>query len=145
MIKNILFGGAIIESTSAHIGLAILRVFTGLSMAFAHGLGKVPPSEGFIEGTGKMGFPLPELFAWLAGLAEFGGGLLLALGLMTRPAAFFMGSTMLVAAFIRHGDDPFSSQEKALLFLFIAVAFVCIGAGKYGIDTWIRPRGRNSY
>lgn len=145
MIKDILLGGARIESASAHIGLTILRVYTGLSMAFAHGLGKMPPSDGFIEGTGAMGFPLPAVFAWLAGLSEFGGGLLLALGLMTRPAAFFMGSTMFVAAFIRHGDDPFSSQEKALLFFFIAVTFIFVGAGKYGVDAWIRARGRNSY
>lgn len=140
MIKNLLFGSALIESTSAHIGLVILRVYTGLSMALAHGLGKIPPSEGFIEGTSAMGFPLPVVFAWLAGLSEFGGGLLLALGLMTRPAAFFMGSTMLVAAFVRHGADPFARQEKALMFLAIAVAFVCIGAGKYGIDAWVRAR-----
>ncbi|MFT5088910.1 MAG: putative oxidoreductase [Planctomycetota bacterium] len=140
MIKNLLFGSALIESTSAHIGLAILRIYTGLSMALAHGLGKIPPSEGFIEGTGAMGFPLPAVFAWLAGLSEFAGGLLLALGLMTRPAAFFMGSTMFVAAFVRHGADPFARQEKALIFLAIAVTFVCIGAGKYGIDAWVRAR-----
>ncbi len=145
MIKDFLFGTALIESTSAHIGLAVLRVYTGLSMALAHGLGKMPPSDGFIEGTGAMGFPLPAAFAWLAGFSEFGGGLLLALGLMTRPAAFFMGSTMIVAAFIRHGADPFASKEKALLFLFIAVAFACIGAGKYSVDAWVRARGHNSY
>jgi len=143
MIKNILFGSSLIESTSAHIGLAILRIYTGLSMAFAHGFGKIPPSEGFIEGTGAMGFPLPAAFAWLAGLSEFAGGLLLALGLMTRPAAFFMGSTMLVAAFVRHGADPFARQEKALLFLFIAIAFACIGAGKYGVDAWVQARSRS--
>jgi putative oxidoreductase len=69
-----------------------------------------------------MGFPLPAVFAWLAGLSEFAGGLLLALWLMTRPAA------------------PFAHQEKALIFLAIVVTFVCIGAGKYGIDAWVRAR-----
>jgi putative oxidoreductase len=71
MIKSLVFGGAVIESALANVGLTILRVFTGLSMAFAHGLGKIPPSERFVEGTANMGFPMPEFFAWAAGLSEF--------------------------------------------------------------------------
>jgi len=47
---------------------------------------------------------------------------------------------MFVAAFIRHGADPFSGKEKALLFFFISLAFLLIGAGKYGVDTWLRSR-----
>lgn len=141
-IKEILWGGAVIESVTANIGLTILRVFSGLSMAFGHGLGKVPPSERFINATGEMGFPMPEFFAWSAAGAEFGGGLLLALGLLTRPATFFLGITMIVAGFIRHAADPFGQKEKALLFLAIAVAFLLIGAGKYSIDAWIRSRSQ---
>jgi putative oxidoreductase len=140
MIKQVVFGGAVIESTLANVGLTILRVFTGLSMAFAHGLGKVPPSERFVEGTANMGFPLPEFFAWAAGLSEFGGGLFFALGLFTRPSAFLLCCTMFVAGFIRHAADPFGGKEKALLFLAISLAFLLIGAGKYGVDTWVRSR-----
>lgn len=140
MLKKLLIGGAAIESASANAGLAVLRVFTGLSMALAHGLGKVPPSAGFVEATANMGFPLPALFAWTAGLSEFAGGLLVALGLGTRPAAFFVGCTMAVAAFVRHAGDPFASQEKALLFLAIAVAFALAGGGKYSLDGWLRAR-----
>jgi len=140
MVKQLVFGGAVIESTLANVGLTILRVFTGLSMAFAHGLGKVPPSERFVEGTANMGFPMPEFFAWGAGLSEFGGGLFLALGLFTRPSAFFLCCTMFVAGFIRHAADPFGGKEKALLFLAISLAFLLIGAGKYGVDAWVRSR-----
>jgi putative oxidoreductase len=43
-----------------------------------------------------MGLPAPELFSWLAGLTEFGGGLLLTLGSLTRPTALFIAATMLV-------------------------------------------------
>ena len=42
MTKRFLFGGAFIESIPANVGLAILRVFVGLSMALGHGLGKLP-------------------------------------------------------------------------------------------------------
>jgi putative oxidoreductase len=140
MMKKLLVGGEMIDSTLANIGLLVLRVFMGLSMALAHGLGKVPPSERFIEGTATLGFPLPEFFAWAAGFSECFGGLFLAVGLFTRPSAFFLCSTMFVAAFIRHGADPFSGKEKALLFFFISLAFLLIGAGKYGVDTWLRSR-----
>jgi putative oxidoreductase len=140
MIKSLVFGGAVIESALANVGLTILRVFTGLSMAFAHGLGKIPPSERFVEGTANMGFPMPEFFAWAAGLSEFGGGVCLALGLFTRPSAFFLCCTMFVAGFIRHAADPFGGKEKALLFLAISLAFLLIGAGKYGVDAWVRSR-----
>lgn len=136
-----LFGGAEINAVAANAGLLILRLFTGLAMAFAHGLHKIPPSQRFVESVGKLGFPIPELFAWAAGCAEFFGGLLLATGLMTRPASFFIAVTMFVAAFMRHAADPFTGKEKALLFGVVAVAFLLIGSGKYGIDALIRRRG----
>jgi putative oxidoreductase len=110
-------------------------------MAFGHGAGKIPPSDGFAEGIADMGFPAPQLFAWAAGLSEFGGGILLALGLMTRPASFFLGITLFVAAFIRHAADPFMRKEKALLFLALAAFFVLVGAGRYSLDRIIRPAG----
>lgn len=140
MIKRLLFGGAVIESIRANVGLAILRVFVGLSMALGHGLGKIPPSERFVAITGDLGFPVPEFFAWMAALSEFGGGLLLALGLLTRPGAFFIWFTMLVAAFFQHAADPFSTKEMAFLYLVITGMFVVIGSGKYGVDPLIRSR-----
>lgn len=115
-------------------GLLILRVFAGFSMAFAHGLGKLPVSAKFIGGVENLGLPAPELFAWAAALSEFLGGILVAMGLLTRPSALFLTITMLVAAFGTHLADPFGRKEKALLF---AVAFVFVmlqGGGKYSLD-----------
>ena len=57
MYKELLFGGAEIDSDKANLGLAILRVIAGLSMAFGHGIGKIPPSDGLVAGTAKLGFP----------------------------------------------------------------------------------------
>ncbi len=143
MIKRFLFGGAVIESIPANVGVAILRVFVGLSMALGHGLGKIPPSERFVTITGDLGFPVPEFFAWVAAFSEFGGGLLLALGLLTRPGAFFIWFTMLVAVFLQHAADPFSTKEMAFLYLVITGMFVVVGSGKYGVDTLIRSRDSN--
>lgn len=139
-VKNVLIGGEIIDSHLTNIGLLLLRLFTGLALAFAHGMGKVPPSEGFVEGVAKLGFPMPGFFAWAAGTSELFGGILLAAGLFTRPSAFFILMTMLVAGFLRHGDDPFRTMEKALLFACVALLFVLAGAGKYGVDAILRKR-----
>ena len=100
------------------IGLLVLRLGAGLFMAFGHGFGKIPPSDGFIGGVEKLGLPMPIFFAWMAAFSEFLGGLLIALGLFTRPAAFFWICTMGTAAFIRHADDPFSAKEKALSLVY---------------------------
>lgn len=135
-----LFGGATIESTTANVGILILRAVTGLMLAFGHGLGKVPPSERFITGVSELGFPLPGLFAWAAGLSEFVGGLCLALGLATKPSACFVFITMLVAGLLRHADDPFATKEKAFLYAIIALTFMLVGSGKFGLDALLRRR-----
>lgn len=143
-LNKVLFGGSDISGTAANWGLAILRVFSGLALAIGHGIGKIPPSDGFIQGVSKLGFPLPGLFAWAAGCSEFFGGILLAAGLFTRPSAFFVLCTMLVAGLIRHAADPFSTKEKAFMYAAIALLFVLVGAGKYGLDAILRRKGQLS-
>jgi putative oxidoreductase len=139
--KASLFGGTTLESTAANAGLLILRALTGVMLAFGHGLGKLPPAERFTTGVSELGFPLPGVFAWAAGLSEFVGGLCLALGLATKPAACFIFITMLVAGIMRHADDPFATKEKAFLYAIIALVFMLIGSGKFGLDALIRrPR-----
>ena len=115
------------------LGLLTLRVITGLFMSFGHGIVKMPPSEKWITGVGELGFPLPAFFAWMAGFSEFFGGLLIASGLFTRPAAVLWMCTMGTAAFIRHADDPFSGKEKALLYMTLGLFFLIAGAGKYNL------------
>lgn len=139
-LATVLFGNHVYGSPWASLGQLVLRVFAGLAFAFGHGLGKIPVSDGFIEATAGMGFPVPAFFAWAAALAEFAGGLLIAAGLLTRPAAFFGLITMLVAAFIRHADDPFGGKEKALLFGAIWTYFLFAGPGRYSLDELIQRR-----
>lgn len=120
--------------------ILMLRVFIGLTMAFSHGLGKVPPPDMLVSGLESMGFPMPLFFAWAASLAEFAGGILLALGLLTRPAALSMTITMAVAAFVAHAADPFAKKEMALLYL-VTSAFIClVGAGKISLDSLLFKR-----
>jgi putative oxidoreductase len=141
-IRNCFIGGTETTSVSVDIGLTILRISTGFMMAAGHGWYKIPPSEQFIEGVGNLGFPYPMIFAWMAAISEFFGGILLALGLFTRPAAFFIAGTMFVAAFVRHWEDPFfgspPTKEMALLYLTIAIAFMIAGSGRFSVDQQLR-------
>lgn len=139
---HLLIGGAGGRDAVADTGLLVLRLLAGLALALAHGWGKIPPSPGFIESVAGLGFPAPALFAWAAGLAEFAGGLCLAVGLLTRPAALFVLVTMGVAFFLRHADDPFSSKEKALLFGAVALCLLLTGAGRFSLDALLRNRAR---
>jgi putative oxidoreductase len=45
-------------SATGEAGRLLLRLFAGLSLAFAHGIGKLPPSQRFVEGVGRMGLRL---------------------------------------------------------------------------------------
>ncbi len=142
MLKQILFGGESGLSVAANAGSTLLRIFAGASMALAHGLGKLPPSEQFVGGVAKLGFPAPDVFAWAASLAEFLGGVFLALGLFTRLSSLFVALTMLTAAFGVHLNDPFQKKELALLYLAVALCFLLKGAGDWSLDAIFRNNRR---
>ncbi|MGE3802954.1 MAG: DoxX family protein [Candidatus Kapaibacterium sp.] len=122
------------RSWSRDWAILLLRLWLG-SMMIYHGWGKVFGNiDKFTEGVAKMGFPMPEFFAWSAALSEFGGGLLLIFGLFTRPAAMFVGITMIVAGFVRHLDDPFGKKELSLTYLVLALVILIAGPGKAALD-----------
>jgi putative oxidoreductase len=143
-MNSILSGGKSIEGIGGNIGYAILRVYVGLSLAFGHGTGKLPPSEGFIQRVEDMGFPFPDFFAYAAGVSEFVGGILVTLGLLTRPSSIFILITMLVAGLVRHWESPFDKKELALAYACCAIMFMVVGAGKYGLDALTRSRRRQA-
>lgn len=136
-MRHLLFGPATAGSRGTDAGLLILRLIGGLSLAFAHGMGKIPPAEQFVGMVGGMGFPAPALMAWAAALAEFAGGILLAIGLLTRPAALVVTIHFLVVFFHVHRADPFGDKEPALMFLMVALTLLFTGAGRYSVDALI--------
>ncbi len=142
--SSLIFGGHDLHGFFNNLAFAILRVFAGAAMALAHGWGKFPVSDGMVEGVGRIGLPLPIVFAWAASLAELLGGALVALGLATRPAALFVTITMGVAAFMVHGSDPFGRKEMALLYGAIFLVFTVVGAGRLSLDAVISGRASAS-
>jgi putative oxidoreductase len=144
-------------------GLLILR-FAGLGLALAHGLGKLmnlaSGNTGFIESLGRMGLPMPAVFAWAAALSEVVGGLLVFLGLGTRVAAAFCAITMAVAAIGRHHAhdlllvkmgllkvpaenlQAWGNPELALMYLVPFVALVLLGGGQFSLERMFKKGSR---
>lgn len=137
MIKSLLFGGAGTGTKSGDAGLMVMRVFAGLAMALAHGLKKVKDPSDTLGMAKGMGMPMAEVMGYLAIAGEFLGGILLALGLFTRPMAVFIGAIMFVAGFIFHGNDPFQKQELAFMYLVIMLVFAITGGGRFSVDSLI--------
>jgi putative oxidoreductase len=119
-----------------------LRAWFGLLLAFAHGLGKVSALAAFSAKVAAQGFPLPGLLGPAAALSEFVGGILLALGLVSRVAAGFVLVTMLTAAFHVHAADPFQRKEFALAYAVAALTVLVAGPGRFSLDARLFGRSR---
>ena len=80
----------------------------------------------------------------IAGVLEFFGGILIILGLFTRPVAFILSGEMAVAYFTAHlprGFWPVMNQgEAAVLFCFIFLFFAAHGAGRWSLDDTLARR-----
>ena len=120
--------------TRTALGLLVLRLWFGGVLAAMHGWPKIASFDAMGTKLATLGFPLPSLFAAAAIASELVGGALIALGLLTRPAAAAVLFTMLVAAFVIHGSDPFVKKEFALCYGAAAFALLIAGPGKWSLD-----------
>jgi putative oxidoreductase len=123
--------------------LSILRIMVGL-LFFSHGSQKL---FGFPPSGQPAGGPLPPLIlvgAWL----EFGGGILIVLGLFTRFVAFILSGMMAVAYFMAHASASFypivNKGELAVVYCFVFLYMAVAGGGAWSIDAlWKREPTNN--
>jgi putative oxidoreductase len=128
---------------SMALALLIIRLVLGFTM-MAHGAQKLFGWFGGYgpKGTGgwmeSLGIKPGVLMAVLAGLAEFGGGLLVAAGLFTPIGAALLILTMIVAIASVHAKNGFWSTaggyEYNLLLIAVSVGLILSGAGAYSLD-----------
>lgn len=117
--------------------LTLLRVVSAL-LFMQHGAQKLFGVLG-----GKQVESLASQFG-IAGILEVGGGLLILLGLFTRPVAFLLSGEMAVAYFQAHFPSGFwpilNRGEVPVLFCFIFLFFAAHGAGPLSLDALLARR-----
>jgi len=113
---------------------ALLRIVTGL-LFMEHGTQKFlsfPSGE-----AAGMGLALNNLGAY-AGIVELLCGFLVAIGLLTRPAAFLASGTMAVAYWYVHAPKNFfpvnNMGDAAILYCFVFLYIAATGAGPWSVD-----------
>lgn len=142
LLRNISQSNAGYAGWALRVPVAIIFIVHGAQKLFG-------AFEGYgLEGTGQwmesIGLAPGYLMALLAGSAEFFGGLLLLVGLLTRPVAVVLAITMVVAIFSVHLENGFlltnNGYEFGLALLAASVSLAFSGAGKLAIDEIIAKK-----
>ena len=116
--------------------LLAVRIFVGVAM-LTHGFPKLMMLlSGKIEFMNFLGIG-EKTSLILTVLAEVLCSLFVLLGLFTRFSVVPLIITMLVAALMVHGNDPFAKQEMSLLYLFHYILIFIAGPGNISIDRMI--------
>ena len=113
--------------------LGILRIIIGF-LFLQHGTAKLLgiPHVAMFDGL--------QLFSLIgvAGILELVGGILILIGLWTRPTAFILSGEMAFAYFIAHAGSNFlpllNGGELAVIYCFVFLYFAFAGAGAFSID-----------
>jgi putative oxidoreductase len=116
----------------------LLRVVAGLAL-FTHGLGKVGDpfgAAGMVEG---LGFYPGAFWSPLLSFTEFFGGILIAIGLLTRPAAFAALFVLLVTVWFHWvtKEQGYSGAEKSILWSAVFFFFLIRGGNRHSVDARI--------
>ncbi len=142
LIDSIFSSDAGFDATALRIGAGLIFTAHGAQKLFGWFGGYGLQATG--EWMASIGLEPGIAMAALAGGAEFFGGLLLLLGLLTRPAALALSITMVVAIFAVHWSNGLflsnNGYEFGLALLAISVALLLRGAGSASVDRLIANR-----
>jgi putative oxidoreductase len=125
------------QQAAAPYVLSILRIVVAL-LFFEHGLSKL---FGFPSADSMQPFLTLD---WFAGVIEFAGGALLALGLFAQPVALIMSGEMAFAYFLGHAPSSFfpilNHGDGAILYCFVFFYIAFAGAGPWSLDALMRSK-----
>jgi putative oxidoreductase len=110
---------------------AVMRIIVGL-LFMSHGMQKLFGLFGGVPADA------PAFVVWVAGTVEFVTGLLVAIGLVTRWAAFVAAGQMAAAYWMAHGLKAFhpivNQGELAVVYCFVFLYIAAQGAGIWSVD-----------
>lgn len=119
--------------------LSLLRIVAAL-IFLEHGTQKLFGFPSSASGTGPEAFTL----LWFAAVLELVGGILLLLGLFTRPVAFICSGEMAFAYFIAHAPRSFfpvlNGGDAAILYCFVFLYMAAAGGGSLSLDEMRRKK-----
>ncbi|NJM57740.1 MAG: DoxX family protein [Synechococcales cyanobacterium RU_4_20] len=139
LISWILRPTVLSSSRALQLSIALLRVVAGVVMVH-NGLNKLGNVESFAEAyVSVIGLPFPIFFTYVAAFTELLAAPMLAIGLLTRPAALGLVSTMLVAVYhhIKVAGLSIPYLELSLLYAACFQFFLVSGAGLFSIDALV--------
>jgi len=116
-------------------GETLLRVIAGAFLTL-HGSQKITDPFGAAEMVEGLGFYPGAFWSLLLSCTEFFGGIFIAIGLLTRPAAFAGMFVLLVTVWFHWvtAGQGFSGAEKSLLWAAILLFFVIRGGNRHSVD-----------
>lgn len=119
----------------APLSVLYMRVIAGIAL-MAHGWPKIQNPMGAAGMVESIGFAPGWLFSPLLAGGEFIGGLLLAIGLLTRPAAAIASFILLVTVYFHWimKSEGYAGSELSLIWLGVTLFFVAHGAGRFSVD-----------
>jgi len=121
----------------------VLRLAAGVIFV-AFGIGKFVAHETELASFEDYGLPWPEGFVYAVGVIEVVGGLLLILGLLTRPAALALAGDMIGAIAVSGiGEGETISLTLAPALLVVMIVLLRSGPGDRAIDARLRARPRS--
>jgi len=117
------------------ISETVLRVVAGGALAI-HGFPKITNPFGAAGMVESLGFYPGVFWAPLLAMTEFFGGILIALGLLTRPAAFAGMFVLLVTVYFHWivREEGYMGAEKSIIWAAILLFFAVRGANRHSVD-----------
>lgn len=121
------------------IAFTLLRVVAGLALA-VHGWPKIQDPMKLVGMVESLGFAPGALWAVLLAATEFIGGLLLVVGLLTRPAALAATTVLLVTVYFHWivKSQGWEGSEKSILWAAMTFLIFVRGAGAHSVDRLLK-------
>lgn len=122
----------------------VLRLALGVALAF-HGYPKIfKMKEQFAGWLESMGFKPGLFWAWLVGLTEFVGGIMIAVGFLTELVALAVVIQFLVIMTkMKWGKDPYilgqdgKGWELDMIYFAVALALLFLGSGQWSLEWYL--------